>query len=110
MFALFQIVALCAAADGAPGYTVHVRELTAPERAIRVRLIGSDTVLDAVTGLKRQPGDLGRMDLWIVRRSEDGKSRVLRVNWAAITQQGATATNYQMLDGDRLFLQARPAK
>ena len=110
MFALFQIVALCAAADGAPGYTVHVRELTAPERAIRVQLTGAVTVLDAVASLQRQPGDPGRMDLWVVRPNAGGTNRVLPVDWAAITQRGVTVTNYQVLAGDRLFLQARLAK
>ena len=110
MFVLFQIVSLCVAADLAPTYTVHVRELTVPEQVIRVPLTDSTTVLDAVGALKRSPRDLGRMDLWIARRTAGGKARVLRVDWTAITQQGMAATNYQILDGDRLFLQARPAK
>jgi polysaccharide biosynthesis/export protein len=110
MLALFQIIALCAAADAAPSYTVHIREQTAPERAMRTPLVGSVCILDAVEALKRSPRDLARMDLWIVRRAESGKLSVLRVDWAAITQSGMTSTNYEMLAGDRLFLQARPAK
>ena len=68
------------------------------------------TVLDAVASLQRQPGDPGRMDLWVVRPNAGGTNRVLPVDWAAITQRGVTATNYQVLAGDRLFFQARLAK
>ena len=110
MFVMFQLVALCVAADAAPSYTVHVRELTSPERAVSLPLVGSVAILDAVEALKRSPRDLARMDLWIVRRAENGEVKVLRVDWTAITQRGASETNYQMLAGDRLFIQARPAK
>jgi polysaccharide export outer membrane protein len=50
------------------------------------------------------------MDLWIVRREAGGKTWVLPVDWVGIRQRGLTTTNYQILDGDRLFLQARPPK
>ena len=110
MFALFQILALTAAIEPELGYTIHVRELTTPEKVIRLQPTGRDCVLDAVDSLKRQPGDLERMDMWIVRRDEGGKTQVLRVDLTAITQRGVSSTNYQIFDGDRLFLQARPAK
>ncbi len=110
MFALFQIIALGAGISPEPvGYTIHVREQKAPELVVRLQPTDSHCVLDAVESLKRQPGDLARMDLWIVRRAE-GKTQVLRVDWNAIAQAGVTATNFQMMDGDRLFLQARPPK
>lgn len=110
MFVMFQIVAFALAADAAPSYTVHIRELTAPEKVVRVPLDNSVAILDAIEGLKRSPRDLAGMDLWIVRHAESGAVKVLRVDWAAITQQARCATNYQILAGDRLFLQARPAK
>ena len=53
MFALFQIIALCAAIDPEPGYTIHVRELTAPERVIRLQPTDRHCVVDAVDSLKR---------------------------------------------------------
>lgn len=109
MFMLSQIVALFVAAV-TPTYTVHVRELTAPERAVPVPLDSPVCILDAVGALKRSPGELARMDLWIVRRDAGGKAQVLRVDWTGITQWGRTATNYVILDGDRLFLQTRPPK
>ncbi len=110
MFVTLQIIALVLAADAVPSYTVHVRELTAPEKVVRVQLTSSIAILDAVEALKRSPRDLGGMDLWIVRKAENDAVKVLRVDWAAISQRGQSATNYQILAGDRLFLQARPAK
>lgn len=110
MFVMFPIVALCLVAGAAPSYTVHIRELTTPEKTVHVPLTGSVCIIDAVEALKRQTRDLARMDLWIARRIEGGKAKVLRVDWTAISQGGACATNYQILAGDRLFLQARHAK
>ena len=109
MFALIQIVALCAPADAAPSYTIHIREITAPERTIQQKFTGSECVLDVVASLQR-PAEVARMDLWIARSDKGGKIQVLRIDWTAITQQGVTTTNYQLLAGDRFFLQARPAK
>jgi hypothetical protein len=122
MLALFQIVALYAAADGspvvglcgaaeeAPSYTVHIRKLKTPERAIHVQLTSSVAVMDAVASLQRQSRELGRMDMWIERRTASGRTRILRIDWIALSQGGAPATNYLILAGDRLFLQARPAR
>jgi hypothetical protein len=122
MLALFQIVALCAAADGAPvvglcgaaeeapSYTVHIRKFKAPERAIRVQLTGSVAVMDAVEALPRQSRELGRKDMWIERRTAGGRSRILPIDWTALSQGGTPSTNYIILAGDRLFLQARPAR
>jgi polysaccharide export outer membrane protein len=84
--------------------------LTNPGWAIPVSLDSSVCILDAVGALQRSPRELARMDLWVVRREAGGKVRVLPVDWVGITQWGKTATNYQILDGDRLFLQARPPK
>jgi hypothetical protein len=122
MFALFQIVALCAAADGAPvvglcgaaeetpSYTVHIRALKTSERTMHVQLSSSVTVLDAVESLRRQSRELGQMDMWIERRTAGGHIRILPIDWTALSQGGQCSTNYIILAGDRLFLQARPAK
>ncbi len=64
---------------------------------------GNETVVDAIA--KTQLVWLGQKDVWIARMSNDGKrSRVLPVDLNAITQQGRTETNYQLLPGDRLFI------
>src|SRR5262245_25782088 len=105
MVVFLQLAVLCATLESAPDYTVHVRELTAPEQSIKVPLTGSVTVHDAVVSLDRRKGELDRMDLWLLRRDQDGSDRVLRIDWVGIATRGMTATNYQIRAGDRLFLQ-----
>ena len=109
MFALLQIVALCTATDAASSYTIHVRGLTVPERTLRRNFGGSDRVADAVAALPR-PADADEMDLWLAWQDKSGAVRILRIDWTAISKRGATATNYILFAGDRLFVQARPAK
>ena len=42
------------------------------------------------------------------RRTASAASRSLPVNWDDITQGASTATNYQLLPGDRLFIAQDP--
>jgi hypothetical protein len=88
-------------------FSIHVRELAEPERVFRNRTTELSTVLDAVGSLKPLPNGLSKMDLWIVRLGKDGKTHILAIDWAGITQQGQARTNFELLPGDRLFLQAR---
>ena len=106
MLTLFAALA-CGLAGPEPGYSVHVRELTTPERITRVRLAADETVLDAIGRLREPPAEMGRVDVWVTRPGPDGKPLVLPVDWAGITEWGRTRTNFQLLPGDRLFLQRR---
>ena len=71
----------------------------------RVPITGNETVLDAISqvqGLTR----FSSKNIWIARPSPGGATcdQVLPVNWKEITQGAATATNYQLLPGDRVFI------
>jgi hypothetical protein len=46
--------------------------------------------------------------MWIARPSPSNpqKGTILPINYPAITRLGATATNYQILPGDRIFIEA----
>jgi protein involved in polysaccharide export with SLBB domain len=71
----------------------------------RVPITGNDTVLDAlsvVNGLSQ----VSSRKMWIARPSpaNSAKGKIMPVDYVGITQQGATATNYQILPGDRLFI------
>lgn len=69
-------------------------------RIYRYPLSGNDTVLDA---LGRAPGRL----LWAgCKLTLHRAGRTLPVDWQRITQQGDTATNYVLLPGDRIVLEA----
>jgi polysaccharide biosynthesis/export protein len=71
----------------------------------RLPVTGNETVLDAIaaTGGLSQ---LSSKKIWIARPSATSadKGQVLPVDYEAITQRGATATNYQILPGDRVFI------
>ena len=71
----------------------------------RFPVTGNETVLDAVSqinGLSR----LSSKDVWIARPAPSGVGcdQILPVDIEAIMKGGATATNYQVLPGDRVFI------
>ena len=72
-------------------------------------ITGNETVLDAVARI----GGLSQLSskkIWIARPAPNGVGceQILPVNWDDITQGASTATNYQMLPGDRLFIAQDP--
>ncbi|REK11585.1 MAG: hypothetical protein DWQ37_13815 [Planctomycetota bacterium] len=71
----------------------------------RFPITGNETVLDALT----QVNGLSRVSskrIWIARPmpSTSGCDTILPVDWREITAGGATASNYQVLPGDRIFI------
>jgi polysaccharide export outer membrane protein len=71
----------------------------------RFPITGNETVLDAVAqinGLSR----ISSKNVWIARPAPGGVGcdEVLPVNWREVTKGGGTATNYQVLPGDRIFI------
>jgi polysaccharide export outer membrane protein len=71
----------------------------------RVQITGHDTVLDAVA----QVGGLNRVwskKMWIARPAPGGVGcdQILPINWDEITRGASTATNYELLPGDRLYI------
>jgi polysaccharide biosynthesis/export protein len=71
----------------------------------RFPITGNETVLDAlaqVNGLTR----VSSKRIWIARPMPGGAGcdAILPVNWKEITAGAATATNYQVLPGDRIFI------
>jgi polysaccharide export outer membrane protein len=71
----------------------------------RLPITGNETVLDAVSqinGLSR----LSSKNIWIARPTPGGAGcdAILPVSWKEITKGAATATNYQILPGDRIFI------
>lgn len=74
------------------------------DQVAKFPITGNETVLDAlanVNGLR----EVSSKRIWIARPSSDASCvQVLPVDWQAIATQGASATNYQILPGDRLFI------
>lgn len=67
---------------------------------------GNETVLDAISKVQGLPAVASKKHIRVARPApaEEGRSEVLKVNWEAITKQGSTATNYQVLAGDRIYV------
>ena len=71
----------------------------------RVPITGNDTVLDALSAVNGL-SQVSSKKIWIARPSptNSAKGKILPVDYVGITKRGATATNYQILPGDRLFI------
>jgi polysaccharide export outer membrane protein len=77
------------------------------EIVLRVPITGNETVLDAISQLNGLPPEAAKRHIWVARRCPDGhQENILPVDWVGITQKGYTATNYQILPGDRVYVRA----
>lgn len=77
------------------------------EQVVRLPYTGNETVLDAmsqVNGLSQ----ISSKKLWVARPAPGDvhRTQILDVHWSAITREGITTTNYQLLPGDRIYVQA----
>jgi polysaccharide export outer membrane protein len=72
----------------------------------RVPITGNETVLDAIAQINGTEA-VSSKHMWIARPAPHGNpcDQILPVDWNAITQRADTSTNYQLLPGDRLFIQ-----
>lgn len=71
---------------------------------------GNDHVLDALAGLETEM-NLLESNIWVSRPVQGAKSKkgeVLQVDYKAITKHADPLSNYQLLPGDRLFVEAKP--
>ena len=71
----------------------------------RLPITGNETVLDAVASI----GGISQVSssrMWIARPAPNGVGceQILPVNWEDVSRGAATATNYQLMPGDRLFI------
>lgn len=70
---------------------------------------GNETVLDAISRI----GGISQVsstNIWIARPAPNdvGCEQILPVNWEEISRGASTATNYQLLPGDRLYIAEDP--
>ena len=75
----------------------------------RFPVTGNETVLDAIAGINGI-SRVSSKDIWIARPAPSGVGcdQVLPVDIEAIMKGGSTATNYQLLPGDRVFIGQDP--
>jgi protein involved in polysaccharide export with SLBB domain len=75
------------------------------DQVTRLPVTGNETVLDAIAQINGL-SPLSSKRIWIARPAPSGAGcdAVLPVSWPEITAGAATATNYQVLPGDRIFI------
>lgn len=75
------------------------------DNVVRQPITGNETVLDAIAGIGGL-SQVSSMKLWIARPAPNGVGceQILPIDWRDITRGASTATNYQILPGDRLFI------
>ena len=71
----------------------------------RLPITGNETVLDAISQINGL-SQVSSKKIWIARPAPHnfGCQQILPIEWDAITQGAQTATNYQLLPGDRLYV------
>ena len=82
----------------------------AGETVVKMPSTGNETVLDAIAAVQGLPTVASKSSIWVARPSPElnGPDQILTVDWNAIAQGAQTATNYQLLPGDRLYVKASP--
>lgn len=77
------------------------------ERVIRLPHTGNETVLDAIAQVEGL-SEVSSKSMWLARPAPagDGIAQTLPIDWCGITQDGVTATNYQLFPGDRIYIRA----
>jgi polysaccharide export outer membrane protein len=69
-------------------------------------ITGSETVLDALGRINGLPPVADKRKVWVARRGPGSAGQVMPVDWCGIVQNGGTATNYQLMPGDRIYVKA----
>ena len=77
------------------------------DAVFRFPVTGNETVLDALSLIQGVPQG-SSSEMWIARPSNNGDYQVLPIEWEELTALGDTCTNYQLLPGDRLYVQRDP--
>ncbi len=71
-------------------------------------IVGGETVLDALADVHGLPAVSSERRIWVARPvpGDLNHRQVLPVDWEAITQGGATNSNWQLMPGDRVYVRA----
>jgi protein involved in polysaccharide export with SLBB domain len=77
------------------------------QQIVRLPCTGNETVLDAIAQINGLP-QVSSKRVWVARPNPapGGRPQILCVNWRSITADGVATTNYQLLPGDRVYVQA----
>jgi polysaccharide export outer membrane protein len=72
-------------------------------------VVGSETVLDAISNVGGLGPVASKRNIWVARRTPHSGQhwQIMPVDWVGITQHGVTTTNYQLMPGDRVYVKAQ---
>lgn len=75
------------------------------DNIVREPVTGNETVLDAISAVGGL-SQLSSKEIWVARPAPGGFGcdQILPVDWKAIARGGSTATNYQLMPDDRIFI------
>lgn len=78
------------------------------QQVTRLPFTGNETVLDAISQMNGLGPVSDKNYIWVARPAppKGGCDQILPVDWNGITMRGQTATNYQLMPGDRLYVKA----
>ena len=81
----------------------------AGEQVFAFPVTGSECVFDAIANIGGLPPVASKRNIWVARRCPQPgmPEQILPVDWVGITQHGVTATNYQIMPGDRVYVKAQ---
>jgi polysaccharide export outer membrane protein len=76
------------------------------QQVARLPITGNETVLDAVANLNGLSAVSNNRRMWVSRPAPacNACDQILPIDWLGIVKRGETATNYQLLPGDRIYV------
>jgi polysaccharide export outer membrane protein len=78
------------------------------EQVFPFAVTGSETVLDALGRVNGLPPVADKCRIWVARRGPGGAGQILPVDWRGVAARGGAGTNYQIMPGDRIYVQSDP--
>jgi len=77
------------------------------EQVVKLPFTGNETVLDAIANIEGL-SQVSSKTIWVARPAPNGVelAQTMPVDYRAITQDGITTTNYQLMPGDRVYIKA----
>jgi protein involved in polysaccharide export with SLBB domain len=94
-------------------YYVIVDAAGLGEQVYRFPVTGNETVLDGISLIGGLQAFSSPKRIWLARKNAGtdlGHDSKLPVDWKGITQAGEMNTNWQVMPGDRIYVQADPVR
>jgi polysaccharide export outer membrane protein len=84
----------------------------AGQQVVRLPITGNETVLDAIANVNGLSPVSSTHHIWVARpapRDCGAPSQILPVDWFSVSTRGDPTTNYQLMPGDRVYVDAQAA-